>query len=196
MNLSKRFLKSDVGLKIIAFIASLYIRFVYYTSRWQHINHDIPQQYWKKGDTFICAVWHNRLLMVICGWNKSTPINMLISNHSDGKLIAKAMAFFNVKVTPGSTGKKGLQALRTLLKTLKTTCVGITPDGPRGPRFQVSDGIITLAKLSGKPIIPGTYSIKRRRVFNSWDKFIVALPFSRGVFVWGKFSSSACSWPC
>ena len=63
--------------------------------------------------------------------------------------------------------------------------MGITPDGPRGPRFKVSDGVIMLAKISGRPIIPGAYSIKRRQVLGSWDKFILAFPFSKGVFVWG-----------
>lgn len=187
MKLYKRILKSDGVIGLMAGIASSYIRLVYYTSRWQHINRPIPDKYWDKNLPFICAFWHNRVLMNIYGWHRKKPFNMLISKHSDGKLIAQTIENFGIKTIAGSKNKGGTEALRGLLKALRMgECVGITPDGPRGPRFTVSDGVMILAKMSGHPIIPGAYGIKRRKVLRSWDKFILALPFSRGVFVWGK----------
>jgi lysophospholipid acyltransferase (LPLAT)-like uncharacterized protein len=73
-----------------------------------------------------------------------------------------------------------------MLKSLKSgQCVGITPDGPKGPRMRASSGIVNLAKLAGVPILPATFSTSRRKLLGSWDRFAVALPFSRGVFVWG-----------
>lgn len=64
--------------------------------------------------------------------------------------------------------------------------MAIAPDGPRGPRFKVQTGIIQLARISGRPIIPFTFSAFPRKEFNSWDRFIIPFPFSRGVFVWGE----------
>jgi len=63
--------------------------------------------------------------------------------------------------------------------------VAIAPDGPRGPRCKVQPGVIQLAKLSGRPIFPFTFSATPRKVLHTWDRFILPLPFSRGVFVWG-----------
>ncbi len=61
----------------------------------------------------------------------------------------------------------------------------MTPDGPRGPRMRAGDGAVTVARLSGAPIIPATYGISRRRVLGTWDRFIFALPFGRGGLLWG-----------
>jgi len=77
--------------------------------------------------------------------------------------------------------------LRAIVKSLKAgECAGFTPDGPRGPRMRVSAGLINAARLAQVPILPCTYAIARRRVLRSWDRFVLALPFSRGVFLWGE----------
>ena len=62
----------------------------------------------------------------------------------------------------------------------------MTPDGPRGPRMRVSEGIIALAILGDVPIIPLTYACRPRKMFSSWDRFTLPLPFCRGVFIWGE----------
>ena len=64
--------------------------------------------------------------------------------------------------------------------------VGITPDGPRGPRMHAADGAIALARLSGAPILPAAVSVGRRVVMNTWDRLIVALPYGEGAMVWGE----------
>jgi lysophospholipid acyltransferase (LPLAT)-like uncharacterized protein len=73
-----------------------------------------------------------------------------------------------------------------MLKALKAgEVVGITPDGPRGPRMRASDGIVTVARMAGVPVVPVTYAVARRRVLSTWDRFVLPLPFSAGVFAWG-----------
>lgn len=186
MRFHKRLLKSSFFIKLLAHVASTYILLVYYTSRWEHINRHIPEKYWQQDKPFICVFWHNRVLMTVYGWNREKPFNMLISKHSDGKLIAHVMNIFNIKTVEGSKSKGGLDALRALLRTLKEgESIGITPDGPRGPRFKISDGVMTIAQLSGCDIIAGAYGVKRRKILGSWDRFILALPFTKGYFVWG-----------
>eukprot|EP00919_Chromeraceae_sp_WS-2016_P071888 GHVR01170135.1.p1 GENE.GHVR01170135.1~~GHVR01170135.1.p1 ORF type:complete len:116 (+),score=10.64 GHVR01170135.1:117-464(+) len=61
----------------------------------------------------------------------------------------------------------------------------MTPDGPRGPRQRLVEGPLRLAKLTGAPILPCQFSVKWRKEFNSWDRFILPLPFGRGKIVWG-----------
>jgi len=77
--------------------------------------------------------------------------------------------------------------LRAMLKRLKEGgCVGITPDGPRGPVMTVSVGTVNIARLARVPIVPLTYATSRRRVLATWDRFHLALPFGHGVYLWGE----------
>jgi len=74
-----------------------------------------------------------------------------------------------------------------MLKRLKEGgCVGITPDGPRGPAMNASLGIVNIACRAQVPIVPVTYATSRRRVLATWDRFHLALPFGRGVYLWGE----------
>ena len=124
-------------------------------------------------------------MMPYC-WDRRRPISVLISQHPDGQILARTVGHFGIDTVAGSTTRGGASALRALLKTLKAGAyVGITPDGPRGPRMRAGDGVITVARLSGAPIIPVAYGISRRRVLGTWDRFVVAWPFGRGVLVWG-----------
>ena len=112
---------------------------------------------------------------------------MLISAHRDGRIIAEAMTYFGIETIAGSTSRGGSAALRAMLKRLKEGgCVGITPDGPRGPAMTVSIGIVNVARLARVPIMPLTYATSRRRVLATWDRFHLALPFGRGVYLWGE----------
>ena len=77
--------------------------------------------------------------------------------------------------------------MREILKRLKEGgCVGITPDGPRGPAMTVSIGIVNIARLGGVPIVPVTYATSRRCELATWDRFHLALPFGRGVYLFGE----------
>jgi lysophospholipid acyltransferase (LPLAT)-like uncharacterized protein len=164
----------------------LYIRFVYATNRWEVAGEEGPRRLRREGRSFILAFWHGRLLMIPMAWQRLAPMHMLISAHRDGRIIADAVTYFGVQSIPGSTGRGGSAALRRMLKQLEAgDCVGITPDGPRGPAMVASSGIVNLARLAGAPIVPIVCATSRRKILNSWDRFHLALPFGRGVFLWG-----------
>ena len=170
---------------LCAFVAA-YIRFVHRAGRWQVIGEEAPRRLWAEGRPFILAFWHGRLLMMPYCWNPKVRINMLISRHVDGQLIARTVAHFGIATVAGSSSEGGGAAFRAIVKALKAgECVGFTPDGPRGPRMRASAGLVGAARLAGVPILTCTYGIRRRRVLKSWDGFILAFPFSRGVFLWG-----------
>lgn len=132
------------------------------------------------------AFWHGRLMMMPLLCRPKHKMHVLISRHRDGLLISRVISHFGQATIAGSSGKRGAGAMKEVLRALKNgENVSITPDGPRGPYQSVSDGTIALAKLSGMPVIPITFSATRLRRFKSWDRFCFALPFSRIVFLVG-----------
>src|ERR1700716_3435420 len=183
----RRVLRSDRLRRLLCWGIQLYIRFVYRTNRWTVEGGEIPRELRRAGRPFILAFWHGRLLMIPMAWQRLAPMHMLISAHRDGRIIADAVTYFGVGSIAGSTRRGGSSALRLMLKQLTAgDCVGITPDGPRGPAMRASSGIVNVARLAGVPIVPVVFATSRRRVLASWDRFHLAKPFGRGVFIWGQ----------
>ena len=189
----RRFRKSD-GLRTVACrLIALYIRFVWATGRWEIRNSALAERLWQEKTPFILAFWHGRMLVQPAMWPRSSPMHMLISMHRDGEIIARAIGYFGIGTVRGSAAKPGSNkdkggaaALRGMLKALKgQDYVGITPDGPRGPRMRASEGIVTVARVSGAAVLPCSFSCRNRVVLNSWDRFVIPLPFTRGVIIWG-----------
>ncbi len=171
---------------ILCWIAAQYIRLVWLTGRWRMTGEEPANELFEQGKPLIIAAWHGRLFMMPCGWRHRGKMHVLISSHGDGQLISKTMAHFGMRTIAGSTRKGGAEALLRLRRILRDGgAVGITPDGPRGPRMRASLGIVQLARITKAPIFPLTYSARPRHVFGSWDRFILPFPFSRGQFLWG-----------
>ncbi|HCI48687.1 MAG TPA: hypothetical protein DEZ09_02435 [Holosporales bacterium] len=184
----KRGLKSNLAQDMIAFLASLYMRFVFWTSCWARFRFDIPLAYLQNQKPFITCFWHSRLLLLPYAWpGKKNTFFMLISAHKDGRIISKTVKHFGIETIAGSTQRGGMGALREMVRLSKQgKTVGITPDGPRGPRFQVSEGAVMAAYFSKADLIPVTYSVKHHKVLQTWDHFFLPSPFSRGIVMWGE----------
>ena len=185
--LIREFVRSDRLRRVLCYAIHLYIRLVYATNRWTVEGAEHPRRLRDAGRPFILAFWHGRLMMIPMAWRRLAPIHMLISAHRDGRIIADAVAHFGVQTVTGSTRRGGSAALRSMVKSLAAgDCVGITPDGPAGPAMVASTGIVNVARLARAPIVPVTFATSRRRVTRSWDRMLIALPFGRGVFIWGE----------
>ncbi|MBV9203679.1 MAG: lysophospholipid acyltransferase family protein [Alphaproteobacteria bacterium] len=183
----RRLLRNARLRALACWIIQGYIRLVYATNRWSVEGGEQPRRLTGEGRSFIVAFWHGRLLMMPVAWHRLTAFHMLISAHPDGRIIAGAMTYFDIDTIAGSTRRGGSAAFRTMLKRLKEgACVGITPDGPRGPAMQASVGIVNIARRAQVPILPLAYATSRRRVLGTWDRFHLALPFGRGVYLWGE----------
>ena len=186
MGIVKQLSRGEAVRGLVCGLVAQYIRLVYHTSRWQVAGGEVPARLWDENKPFILAFWHGRLLMMPYCWRRGVPMNMLISQHRDGEFIARTIGHFGLGTVRGSPKKGGAQALRVMVRQNKAgEYVGITPDGPRGPRMRASTGIVTVARLAGVPVVPVSTATSRRRVLGSWDRFLVALPWSRGAFVWG-----------
>jgi lysophospholipid acyltransferase (LPLAT)-like uncharacterized protein len=189
----KSILKSDAFRILASWLVTQYVRLAWGTGRWTVHGPQAHVAKWDNGAPFILAFWHGRILMMPKSWRRGVKVHMLISQHRDGELITRAVRPFGIDTIRGSTTKPGkakdkggLAALREILRTLKNgECIGITPDGPRGPRMRASDGVVTIARLSGVAIVPATWSARRRWALNSWDRFLVPGLFTTGVIVWG-----------
>lgn len=173
--------------RALGLAAAWYVRLVRLSGRWTMLGGEVPEAFWRRGEPFIVCFWHGRLLMMPSGWPRRIGLAVLISQHRDGALIAAAVAHFGVDTVRGSSGRDGAPALRAMLKELERgVSIAITPDGPRGPRMRVSEGIVGVAQHSGRAIVPTSYAARPRRLLGTWDRFLLPLPFSRGVFLWGE----------
>ena len=132
------------------------------------------------------ALWHNRLAVAMTFWSivrrrrPEAGLAALISASRDGGLLSRTFEHFGVTPIRGSSSRRGAQALIELVSTLRAGYhVAITPDGPRGPKYSVQPGIISLAQLSGAPIVPAGAIIHSKKELRSWDAFQIPLPFAR-----------------
>lgn len=184
MSFKKKILKSQLVIFLAAGIIYFYIKLVKITSRWEVVNYKVAEEYASK--PAIVAFWHSRLLMIPPFVPRKAKINVVISHHSDGELIAKVQSFFGFKTIRGSSSKGGVKALREIIQAKKRgEIIVITPDGPRGPAQKVGGNAAEIAKLLELPIIPVTYSFKNAKIANTWDSFLIPRPFGKGVFAVG-----------
>jgi len=171
---------------VISFVAAGYIWLVYKTNRWQNLNSETAHGMMADGKPFIMAFWHGRLLMISTAIPSGVKSNVLISHHGDGEIIARAVKYWGLDSVRGSSSKGAVPAIKEMLRGIKKGELAlITPDGPRGPRMNTQDGVVRVAAMSGVPVIPVSYSTTRAKYLGSWDRFVLAKPFGRGVFVWG-----------
>lgn len=130
----------------------------------------------------IWTFWHNRMF-VIPLLRLRVPHRtgaVLTSASRDGEIIAAVMASFGLKCVRGSSSRRGAAALMELADTLSAReDVAVTPDGPRGPRYQLGQGVIFLARQTGAPILPIHVRYTRMLRLKSWDHFRIPLPFSQ-----------------
>jgi len=160
------------------------IRILGRTMQFEEINPEIPRRFWESGNPAIGAFWHERLLMMPIVY-KGRDLSFLVSPHRDGQVVGKALQRFGFHAILGSSTRKGFSGFKQMVKAYGSD-IAIVPDGPRGPRRRVQIGVIELAKLTGRAVVPLTFSASKRKIFNTWDQFLLPCPFSKGVFMWGE----------
>lgn len=131
---------------------------------------------------YIGAFWHARMLWPAWAF-RGPEYAVLVSDHADGELIARAIGGLGTRVVFGSSLRGGTAGLHAAARLVAAgVSVAVTPDGPVGPARVAKPGIIALAGLTGRPIVPMAYAARPELVFSSWDRFRAPLPFGR---VWG-----------
>lgn len=132
---------------------------------------------------FIIAVWHNRILgLTTAGLHRTgiVPMTVLTSPSRDGEVLAQALGKLGLTAVRGSSSKRAAAGLIEAIRTFRAgRTMIVTPDGPRGPRYVLSPGVITLARKTGAPVLAVHVHFSRAWRLKTWDRFFVPLPFSR-----------------
>jgi lysophospholipid acyltransferase (LPLAT)-like uncharacterized protein len=189
----KRLLRSRLVRYVLPCLLGRYLWVVLRTNRWtlDGAENFAPHG---AGASAVFSFWHESLpLMPALAMlarrlpaYQSAPIYTLVSQHRDGQFIGAVVRQFGIEPVHGSSSRGGANGLRQLLRLLrKGAIVGITPDGPRGPRRVAAYGVAQLAAAAGVPVLPCAARTSRRIGLDTWDRMGVPLPFGRGVVVCG-----------
>ena len=134
-------------------------------------------------ENYIGALWHNRLLifpLILRHFFPQRHGAALISASRDGDLLTDAVQRFGYDVVRGSSSRLGANAILQLAQVLASgRDVVITPDGPRGPAYELGPGIIFLAQKTGAPVVSVNLEYSSCWRIKSWDRFIVPRPFAK-----------------
>jgi lysophospholipid acyltransferase (LPLAT)-like uncharacterized protein len=163
---------------ILAFLGAGLIRLLGATWRIRIIDGHYEAAARRVAPTIIYAFWHGRMLAL--GYHyRSRAVHLLASEHRDGELMGRTMRFLGYGHVRGSSTRGGARAIRELAEKLEAGYdLGLSVDGPRGPRFVCKPGALEIAKLSGCAILPITCSAARHWATSSWDGFQVPKPFA------------------
>ena len=193
----KRLLRHKFVLGVLAGLLARYLSFAINTTRWTLVGaeHFAATE---NGEPTICAFWHEHLPLMPALWNRvrvkspATKVYVLVSRHSDGRLMGDVAEYFGMSLAYGSSSRDGksrggVAAVRSMLEKMRAgNQVAITPDGPRGPRRNAAAGVAQLAALSGLPVVPCAARATPCKTAGSWDRLILPLPFARGYLVCGE----------
>jgi lysophospholipid acyltransferase (LPLAT)-like uncharacterized protein len=174
-------LRNPRVLCLVAFLAAWLIRLWMGTLRFRlHFADGIRHPTDSRRQRCIYAFWHESLLFPTAF---RARVHVLISRHADGELIAQVCRFLGAQVVRGSTTRGGGPALLELIRRGRRTHLGVTPDGPKGPRRRVQIGLISLASLTGLPVVAFGVGYSQAWRARSWDRFAVPKPWSTAACV-------------
>ncbi|MDE3060136.1 MAG: lysophospholipid acyltransferase family protein [Pseudomonadota bacterium] len=180
MSLKKRILKAPQTQNLIAWLLAMYIRLVYFTSRRDRHVDPLAVPYVRGDANALFLFWHGRMMMMLAFTPPGRKMRVLSTPHRDGQLGARVVQQFGNYTIYGSSARGGRSAAMEIVRALEAgDNISITPEGPKGPAQVLQGGAVALARLAGKPIVPVTFSATRFVRFNSWDRFMLALPFGR-----------------
>jgi lysophospholipid acyltransferase (LPLAT)-like uncharacterized protein len=153
------------------------------TTRKTYINWNVIEGLASSEQPMVLCAWHNTILYFTYIL-APLKLTVMASRSQDGDDIVWIASRFGWRAARGSDSTGGSQALREMLQLLTDgSPVVITPDGPRGPRYEIKPGVIALARHKKLPIVPIVYSAPARWEFRSWDRMKLPKPFSRTV-IW------------
>lgn len=163
------------------------LRAIYATCRIEIIGGQHYEDTLARDEHAILAFWHETLGMAAAHY-QGKNYHTLTSFSFDGEMAARVISWFNEEAVRGSSSKGGAEGLRQLQLALEQIpCVGITLDGPRGPRRQSKVGAAVLAARTGHAILPNAFAAAPCwRLRKSWDQFMVPKPFSTIVCAYGE----------
>ncbi|MCV6607242.1 MAG: lysophospholipid acyltransferase family protein [Campylobacterales bacterium] len=167
--------------KLIPILGYLLALLFYYTNKKTYkIESDFPEE------PVVVALWHGEMLMIPFIYHhlrKKKNLIAMISEHKDGELVGKLFQYTGVGNIRGSSSRGAARVFLSAIKEIKNgKDIAITPDGPRGPRFSIADGIVALSNKTGAPIVAMRVKATKHWELKSWDRFLIPKPFGEIVY--------------
>ena len=164
-------------------LAAILVRALGTTLRLSVAGAEEVGRHWIPGRPLIYAVWHGQALMLpwlnerLRASHGARPATVLVSRSEDGEMVARYLVRFGLDSVRGSTSRGGAEAGRDVV---------VVPDGPRGPSRRLQPGVVTLAALTGAPVVPVAVAARPALRLRSWDAFMIPLPFARCAVVFAE----------
>ena len=173
--------------RVFPFLGWLLISLWSMSVRTRKVRRDIPDGFKAAGENIIYAFWHGRQFLLFYNHRNAGAV-IPASESRDGEIQAGILKYFGFNVVRGSSKRKGERALLGLVDGLrKGRDIALAVDGPRGPIYEVKQGITYLAGKLNKQIVPVSASAKRFWILEKiWDKYLLPRPFTKGVIVYGE----------
>jgi lysophospholipid acyltransferase (LPLAT)-like uncharacterized protein len=178
--------------RLAVWLGYLYVELVWRTARLRVLNEDALRAAVAQHGAVIPVCWHQHLLLcaryTVTSRRHAMKPGFMISPSVDGEAPTWLAQRYGAHVVRGSGSYTGVRAVRGVYQAVVKDKISalITPDGPRGPRFEFKPGAVFSAQISGVPIVPLAFAAKPVRVLKTWDKFVLPLPFSRVVIAVGE----------
>jgi lysophospholipid acyltransferase (LPLAT)-like uncharacterized protein len=175
--------KFRILLAVVPWLVFLLAHMIFRTCRVTCFGKENEDQFLRANKPSLFVSWHQGLLYYMYHFRNRNGL-VMASRSKDGEVVSRVINRFGFQSVRGSSSRGGRQALGEMIDAINRTYVsgGLVADAPRGPFGVAKIGIIKLAKETGLPLIPVMYWPKRKIMFNTWDKTILPLPFTRIVF--------------
>ena len=159
----------------------LTLRLIFWTVRKRFVIVDLDSLAYTpdaKG-RFLYCTWHDSILLPLF-LGRPHHMSAIVSQHRDGDYLTDLMRKLKIHCVRGSSTSGGVEALREAIKVAQERHITITPDGPRGPRRELKDGIVFLASKARRPIVAtGFYCERCWKIQGRWTDLVVPKPFSK-----------------
>lgn len=165
---------------------AFFLKALYKTCRIEVFGQEYDQELTRKNQPWLCALWHFSLFYCTYHFRHRRAVAM-VSASEDGELMARLMERLGYTTVRGSRTRGGMAAVKDIINLVKAGYgAGIVADGSQGPARVAQKGVILIARETGAPIVPVTHATKGAINFNSWDRTVLSLPFSRLAFFYGQ----------
>lgn len=171
---------------VIPYAGIILVKLLSLTHRLRIVDPENEAQTLARDNSIIYASWHQRFFPGITFFATRKPIAIMISRSRDGEFIARIVDILGWKPVRGSATRGGRDALEELKElSCNGYKIGHIVDGPKGPFGEIKPGLLRIAQVSGKAIVPTITSAQKKWTANSWDKFMVPKWFSRVIIRFG-----------
>ena len=172
--------------KLIPYVYKIFMTVLMCTCRIKVHGKERTKSVRESGKGLLYSLWHDNNLIAVWAL-RSEKFTAMVSNSKDGEIISRVIELTGNSVIRGSTSKGAMQAAQQGLRILsKNKVLAITPDGPRGPKYHLQEGVLYLSALTKSPVIPVHLEASRQWEFNSWDTSKLPKPFSTLYVVYGE----------